>query len=195
MKTTDLIAGPYKPPRVRIGDLLYCERYGKVVVSAFSGRLRWPCCRPKGSHDSLILCGELVRAVETESVLAISYWWTVCDATVHRWRRCLGVGRTNPGTRRLRGQQAKQVFTAERRARAIKTIKGRKNRQKHSKIMLKRWNTNGTMGNYKKWQPNEIALLGKASDEAVAKTIGRSVFAVKRERQALKIPMFYTIRH
>jgi hypothetical protein len=39
--------------------------------------------------------------VRNESEAAICYWWGVCTATAQKWRRRLGVGRMNGGTRHL----------------------------------------------------------------------------------------------
>ena len=44
----------------------------------------------------------LARAIRHESAAAIQCWWGVSNGVVHRWRRALGVTRTNnEGTHRL----------------------------------------------------------------------------------------------
>jgi hypothetical protein len=49
----------------------------------------------------LILCGDLVRAVKREAAIAVAHHWSVSVNTVKRWRRALGVPRTNDGTHEL----------------------------------------------------------------------------------------------
>jgi hypothetical protein len=75
---------------------------GTVVITGWTyARISWPRCRrPVGrSHPSLLLDGELARAVRTEAAAAVMFWWGV--SVVHRWRRFLDVTRTsNPGTHR-----------------------------------------------------------------------------------------------
>lgn len=62
--------------------------------------IAWPRRRKTG-RASLILCGDLVRAVETESEIAVAHWWGVSVTTVWAWRKALGVGRITNGTARL----------------------------------------------------------------------------------------------
>lgn len=50
------------------------------------------------------------------------------------------------------------------------------------------------MGNERRWKPEEDALLGTCSDNAVAKRIGVSQLTVKRRRQNLGIPMHEGIK-
>jgi hypothetical protein len=46
-------------------------------------------------HPSILVNHELVRAVRHESAAAIRFWWGVSPGVVERWRRTLGVTRTN----------------------------------------------------------------------------------------------------
>lgn len=135
-----LIAGPYVAPDVRPGDWLMDEERGMVEVGGYTqkARIPWPRIKKTG-RASLILCGDLVRAVRTESALAIKYWWNVGDPVVARWRKLLGVGQTTgAGTRRLyqlykprklpndvveRGRE--KAMSAESRAQAAATKRGR----------------------------------------------------------------------
>ena len=55
----------------------------------------------KTGRPSLIVCGELVRAVKQESVAAVAHHWGVCETTVWKWRIALGVGRMTEGTTQL----------------------------------------------------------------------------------------------
>ena len=50
---------------------------------------------------TLILCGDLVKAVKRESSQAVMHHFGVASATVWRWRQALGVPRSNEGSHRL----------------------------------------------------------------------------------------------
>ncbi len=95
--------------RVRKGDILYCDRFGEVVVAGFTEN-GWPCSL-QGGKLSLVLCDQLVKDVQQESVTALAKQYGVSRRVVWIWRRCLGIGRTNPGTQKMRAKQAKRVFT------------------------------------------------------------------------------------
>src|SRR5437773_136171 len=84
-----LLFGPYRPPRARPRKLLFCEWRGTVKVGDYSdGPIPWPM---KWRTRSLILCGDLVRAVQQESALAVAKHWGVCTAVVNKWRKALEV--------------------------------------------------------------------------------------------------------
>jgi hypothetical protein len=101
-----LLHGPYRPPRLRRRDRATClYRDADVVITSWSdGRISWPRCRRLGrrGHPGLLVDEELARAVRTESVLAIAYWWGVNDRVVFAWRKALGVEKLNEGSARLR---------------------------------------------------------------------------------------------
>src|SRR6266700_2528761 len=104
-----LLFGPYRMPRCKIGRWLTCRRRGKVRVVGISDALiTWPMTRPErgGGHLSLILCGDLVRAVQSESEVAVAHHWRVSKLTVWAWRKALGVGPHTAGTTRLRSAWA-----------------------------------------------------------------------------------------
>lgn len=96
-----LINGPYRPPKVKVGDMVKCEMYGLVEVGGWTDApIPWPRAKKSG-RPQLILTGDLVRAVKTESEIAISYHWGVGITTIWKWRKALGVGRVTPGTKVL----------------------------------------------------------------------------------------------
>ncbi|MGE4293332.1 MAG: hypothetical protein AB7E32_14120 [Desulfovibrio sp.] len=98
---TALIGGPYRAPDVEIGDWIMDARFGLVPVGGWTNALiPWPR-RAKAGRHSLILCGDLIRAVETESGIAVAHHWGVSVHTVTNWRRTLDVSHTNAGTARL----------------------------------------------------------------------------------------------
>ena len=54
-----------------------------------------------------------MRALSTESVTAVSYWWNISVPTVRRWKRALGIGRTK-GSQRLRQLVVDAIASDER---------------------------------------------------------------------------------
>jgi hypothetical protein len=97
----ELIAGSYVAPLVRVGGRLDDEIDGRTEVGGWTAApLSWPRRKHRGK-PSLILTAELARAVRTESVEAICYWWGVRPTKVWMWRQALGVGRVTEGTRAL----------------------------------------------------------------------------------------------
>jgi hypothetical protein len=64
--------GPYRAPAFRIGALLRDRSGGKVrVLGLTAARVPWPVTK----RASLILRGDLIRAVRLESNQAVAYWW------------------------------------------------------------------------------------------------------------------------
>ncbi|WP_434030131.1 hypothetical protein, partial [[Pseudomonas] boreopolis] len=97
MRIPELIAGPYMAPSCRAGDWLDDEIEGRIEVGGWThARLPWPR-RKKTGRASLILTAELARAIRTESVEAIRYWWGIGPTKVWQWRKALGVD-TTPGS-------------------------------------------------------------------------------------------------
>src|SRR6266545_3770995 len=95
-----LLFGPYSPPRTRRGKFLFCEMRGTVKVGNYSdGPIPWPV--KWGTRNSLILCCDLVRAVQVESAQGVAHHWGVRPSTVTRYRKALQVERYTTGTRQL----------------------------------------------------------------------------------------------
>jgi hypothetical protein len=90
-----LLHGPYTPQPLRKGDRATCLlRDGTVVITSWSdGRISWPRCRKLGHRggSGLLVDDELVRAIRSESSLALQYWFGVQGETVWRWRQAFGV--------------------------------------------------------------------------------------------------------
>src|SRR4051812_18339720 len=94
-----LLFGPYKTPAFEYGQTMHCERRGDLIVCGLSNRrIPWPIGRPQNGGPSLILCGDLARAVKQEAALVIQHWWGVGRCTVWEWRKTLGVEFINEGT-------------------------------------------------------------------------------------------------
>ena len=97
-----LIAGPYAPPKCKAGRPLACRLRGDVIVAGLTDApIAWPYTAGVGGQRKLILCGDLERAVQTESVQALCHHWGVSRWLVQDWRRALGVGRFTEGTTEL----------------------------------------------------------------------------------------------
>jgi len=127
-----LLAGPYKPPACEVGSSLICKRFGRQAVGGFTAApIPWPYAARQGGNPPLILCGDLVRAVSTESAAAVAWYWGVSRSVVHDWRRVLGVGRFTAGTRRRWRELAPSKFPAEicRTAQAASVVARRDNKK------------------------------------------------------------------
>jgi hypothetical protein len=101
-----LLHGPYRAPRLHVGDRALCLfRDCLVVVTSWTDApISWPRALPVGErgHPSILVDDELARAVRLESAAAVRFWWGVSGLVIWKWRKALGVGRMdNPGSRRL----------------------------------------------------------------------------------------------
>jgi hypothetical protein len=79
--------------------------------------VQWPYRKGVG-RPSCIVCGDLIRAVQTESEIAVAHHWGVSPATVKNWRRALDVPRTTEGTRMLAVAYTPEKLTDEVHAQA-----------------------------------------------------------------------------
>ena len=116
-----LLHAPYRPPRCRVGGKLFCLVRGWVTVLQISaGPIPWPVAKGpgRGGRPSLVLCGDLVKAVTRESEIAVGHHWGVGLWSVWKWRRALGVPATNAGTSRLRRDYFAEPWAQEARAKA-----------------------------------------------------------------------------
>ena len=94
--------GPYQTPYVRMGRRIMCAIRGQLLtVGMTGGRIPWPIGK-QGRARSIVLFGDLERAVERESFQAIVHWWGVSAATARKWRQALRVPANNEGTMVLR---------------------------------------------------------------------------------------------
>ena len=131
MRRPRLIGGPYRPPVVPASQILVDAIRGPVEVCGTSrAPVRWPIARIRPCDRPMpVVCGDLVRAIETESSLALQYHWGVSRRTVGEvWRRSLRVPRWNAGTRRLWSDMAMRKLTPDARRKSHEAQ--RANRQK-----------------------------------------------------------------
>jgi hypothetical protein len=74
LRNIQLRLGPYATPQFRIGDVITDELRGDVTIVGLSdGLIPWPIGRTNKSRGqkSLILFGDLARAVKDESLSAV----------------------------------------------------------------------------------------------------------------------------
>jgi len=122
--------GPYQTPRFACGDTAVCLACGEVTISRISdGRIPWPACTRRGGV-SLVLNGDLARAVEREAACAVAHWFGVSTWTVRKWRRALGVPSRNEGDRLLKRRYAQSERGALARAAALATARDPERRAK-----------------------------------------------------------------
>jgi hypothetical protein len=140
--------GPYRTPRFRYGAAVDDLRFGRVRIAGISeARIAWPY-RKKGMPKTLILYGDLAKAVRRESNQAVAFWWGVTPQTVTAWRKALGVRPTTAGTSELRSAhfhepwakraQKKAVAKARDPERRAKIAAGSLDRQKSLRRCAKR---------------------------------------------------------
>jgi hypothetical protein len=93
--------GPYRTPRFKYGQKVLCEARGEVkIVRPSSGRIPWPMgTNGNLGQLSLLLYGDLARAVRQETNAAVCHHWGVSRFSVSKWRKALGVRRTEGTTR------------------------------------------------------------------------------------------------
>jgi hypothetical protein len=198
-----LFFGPYSPPRIPRNQRLFCEMRGYLRVGSWSnGLIPWPRRHRTGS---VILCGDLVRAVRQESVEAICHHWGVCRGVVQNWRKALGVPEDNPGTRQLRhrlrtaahGPARQRAAARAEHPKAILLPAGLPHgrtqplsRPATSRLMRDRLARTGRHVNpdLRLWTEKEEKLLGTARDAVIARKLNRTKGAVRARRLALGIP-------
>jgi hypothetical protein len=187
---TRLLHGPYRSPSLRVGERATCLfKDGDVTVTSWTdARIPWPRSKRlqgKG-RPSLLVDEELARAIRSESAAALRFWWGVGEKLVWKWRRALGVGRTdNPGSARL--IRAASQKGADEMKRKDWPAQARQQRRERAVV-----------GNYAallqpgyhgpRWTRGQLVLLGTDADKVIAARIGKSRDAVRAQRVRRKIP-------
>jgi hypothetical protein len=188
---TELLHGPYRPPVLQCGGRATClYRDAEVVITSWTdARISWPRCRAVGAGggSGLLVTEELVRAVRTESCLAIHHWFGVNKSTVWRWRKAFGVTQWgSEGSRRLHRALSE---------RGAAKLRGKKLSKKLVERRLAIRRKNGTLHQpdrwgEKRWLQWQLDLLGTAPDAELAARFGRTVIAVRvmRNRMGRRAP-------
>jgi len=186
-----LLAGPYRPPPLKRGDRAFCLlRDCDVVVTSWTdARISWPRCRPLDrplGGSGILLDEELAWAVRQESAAAICYWWGVSEGVAWRWRKALGVGRTdNPGSRRLI-RSAAESGAVRTRGRPLPPEQVERRRRTAHELDLGQYLRPGYHG--PRWSRGQLALLGTLPDEEVPRRTGRTPGAVRVMRRRRGVP-------
>jgi hypothetical protein len=185
------LLGTYRTPRVRLGETIACEARDcdLVVVQISDARIVWPIGRKKGqSGKSLIVFGDLAKAVRTESNQAVCYWWGVTPQTVSKWRKGLGVGLTNPGTHRLRSDYTDEPWAkkALRKAQAKAQDPERCRKIAEARRGKPRpqmdWVSNGIA-----WTKKHDRIIRTRPPAVAAKLTGHSIDSVYQRRYQLGV--------
>ena len=132
------LLGTYRTPPVRVGTVLSCEcRHCDVIIVGYTdAKIAWPVGRRKGGggRDSLVVFGDLIKAIRQESNQAVAFWFGVIPRSVSRCRKALGVPTTNAGTLRLRQEHSKDEWFKAMQAKAQSTPWTEERRRKLSKL-------------------------------------------------------------
>lgn len=198
------VGGPYAPPFVPIGGWLRCEIRGMLQVGGYTNALiPWPTAI--GHAKQLILCGDLVKALKTESRLALCFHFGMSPQSVSGYKDRLGIERLTPGSTRLFWRNVNLARTDEARAKMSRQREGRQDvmtpedrerlRQIQMRPKSKEWKAKETerrrrryaiMGKPEEWTEEELRLIGTRPDREVAKLVNRSLAAVKAKKFQLQ---------
>jgi hypothetical protein len=201
------LLGTYKTPQFRYGRQVFCELRGWVtIVGLTEAPIPWPVGK-RGRGKTLILYGDLEKAVRRESAVAVAHWWGVSPQTVTKWRRALDVGRATEGTSRLHrayaaepwARRAREQLAASKRgkprpAHVIEAVRNARlgtshsaqTRRKIGEAHRRRGTRPPAAG--RPWTAEEDALLNLLTPAEVAERTGRTLTAVWHRRQALGFP-------
>jgi hypothetical protein len=202
-----LLYGPYEPPLVKRGFLVDAVR-GKVPFGTFTNaRIPWPKFKKsgKGGSGGIVLCGDLLRALASESAAAISYHWGVCHATVTNWRRALQMKGRTPGAQRLVNLGVELARLPESRKKIAEAARGRVlSREQLSKLLSgiyrglkERFDARRTAfretGRFPiatgadPWIPEEEKLLSQLPTSELVRVLGRTAKSIQHHRLLLGI--------
>jgi hypothetical protein len=139
-----LLYAPYHPPRLKKGDRATCLfRDCDVVITSWTdARISWPRGRAvhhRRGQPSLVVTDELLRAIKTESEIAIMHWFGVSISTVWSWRKAFGISQwETEGSRRLHHATSK-AGAAAFRDRPFSLEEREQRRQQAIKLKLVRY--------------------------------------------------------
>jgi hypothetical protein len=190
-----LLHGPYTLQSLRKGDRATCLlRDGDVVITSWSdGRISWPRCRRLGHRggSGLLVDDELVRAIRSESSLAIQFWFGISEEAAWRWRKAFGVEGPagTEGSRRLL-RAAADVRMAAMRGKKLPPDQVERRRRTARELDLGQYLALARARREGRWTRKELRLLGKMPDAELAEKTGRTANGVRIRRERLGIPKF-----
>jgi hypothetical protein len=195
-----LVDGPYVPPLIAIGGWLKCELRGDLQVGGYTNALiPWPVAAVHGKPR--IICGDLLRALKTESVAAVCFHFGICHSMVSEYRQRLGIERFTAGSMRLFRRTIDLARTPEARAKLsrhhegrgdtmtpearekLRAIQRRPKPEKWKQKMGERWRRRfAVSGRPARWTEDELRLIGTRPDRELAKLLNRSLSSVKGKK-------------
>jgi len=159
-----------------------------VVTTLHDAPIPWRRVRVRGGRggSGLRVSDEVVRAIRTESAVALRFWFGVSVGVVWRWRKRFNDGSHNstPGSKaaHLAASRAGARATREREFTEAECDARAETSKRLGLRPPRRWATAGG------WTAAELALLGTDTDAAVAARIGRTELAVRVKRGRAKVP-------
>jgi hypothetical protein len=77
------LLGSYRTPRFRVGQRVYCQVRGEMVITGMTDApIPWPIGKRGGGRRSVIVYKGLAKAVRRESNQAVAYWWGAVDFVI-----------------------------------------------------------------------------------------------------------------
>lgn len=179
----ETVGGPYYPPGHKVGDVVWCERFGETIVGGFVDTPVgfWPRAKARGIRR-LILCGDLVTAVKTESNLAVQKLWGVSESVVTKWRQSLAVEPyETEGSHRLRVKNVANIGEEGQR-KGAEAQRRPEVRRKHEKRAM----GNSKFGTGFRWTKTKDRVALENPVAIAAEKLGLSEDAVKSRRHRLR---------
>jgi hypothetical protein len=142
----------------------------------------------KWGSRSLILCGDIVKAVRHESRAAVAYHWGVAPETVKKWRRALDVETNNAGSAWVMRSTAIERATPRRigqmieKARQVNRVpKSKEWQRRMSQIIRSRIALSGTIDpRHALWKPEDDQLPWSAFCRACIRRKGNLTLGTDR---------------
>ena len=148
--------------------------------------------RPGCGRPGLLVTEEFVRAIKTEAAIVLKHLFGVSAKAVWNWRRAFRVDQWGTeGSPRLLKVTTLKANRAVRGAYLPLTPQDQEKQSRAAQERIQRQLANGwrPFSTARPWKTREVALLGTAPDDVIARKIGRSQSAVRHKRSQLGIPI------
>ncbi len=141
------------------------------------------------SGPGFIVTEELARAARCGSAKALRWWFGAGSKVVAKWRRALGVTRTNNPTTHALMREASARGAAQTRGRLLPAEQVEQQRRTALELNLGQHVRAGLAARTVRslWTAEELALLGTMPDEQVAARVGRGAEGVRQMRTKVGI--------